>query len=400
MKILVLNCGSSSVKYQLLDMSVEPDLLAKGLVERIGLPTGNLTHKAKGKDKHEVEKPIEDHTVAIDLILETLTNSETGVISNINEITAAGHRVAHGGENFTKSALITNEVKADIERCIELAPLHNPANLKGILSLEKLLPQIPQVAVFDTSFHQSMPEKSYLYAIPYEYYEKYQIRRYGFHGTSHKFVAEKACNILGMDFNNSRIITCHLGNGASIAAIKNGKSMDTTMGFTPVEGLVMGTRSGDVGLGVVFYLMEKEGLSIKEANDLINKKSGLKGLSGISSDMRDICNAAAEGNKRAQIAFDVFINRIKKYVGAYAMELGGIDLLIFTGGIGENAINVREAVCEGTEFLGIEFDKSKNAKTQGVDALISKPESKTKVMAVTTNEELVIATDTMNIVKN
>ncbi len=398
MIVLVLNCGSSSIKYQVIDMSNDSKLLAKGIVERVGLADGILTHKPEGKEKYEVFEPIPDHNVGINLILDTLVDKEHGVISNINDIVAVGHRVAHGGEFFTESSLINERVKSEIEKCIELAPLHNPANLKGILSMEKLLPGVPQVAVFDTSFHQTMPNFSYLYAIPYEYYEKYKIRRYGFHGTSHKFVAQKACRILGMDFNNCKIITCHLGNGASIAAIKNGKSVDTSMGFTPVEGLIMGTRSGDVDPGVLLFLAEKENLSIKQVNDVINKKSGVQGISGLSSDMRDLENASAAGNERAQLAIDMYYYRVKKYVGAYAAVMDGVDLIIFTGGIGENDDNIRAHVSEAIDFMGVDFDADANKGVRGKDKLLTKPNSRVKVMSITTNEELVIATDTASIV--
>ncbi|MCX7954541.1 MAG: acetate kinase [Bacteroidales bacterium] len=398
MKVLVLNCGSSSIKYQLLDMHDEPDLLAKGLVERIGLPDSELSHQAKGKEKIKWVRPISNHTEGIEWILQTLTDKNHGVISSLSEISAVGHRVAHGGENFTKSALITEETKNNIERCIELAPLHNPANLKGILATEELLPGVPMVAVFDTSFHQTMLPEAYMYAIPYEYYEKYKIRRYGFHGTSHKYVAQKACKILGWDINEVNIITNHLGNGASVAAIKNGKSVDTSMGFTPVEGLMMGTRCGDLDNGVLLFLMEKENLNTKQANDLINKRSGVFGISGVSMDMRDLHNAMEQGNKRAELALKMYAYRVKKYIGAYAAALGGVDLIIFTGGIGENDYKIREWACEGLEFMGVKIDKAVNDGLKGKDAIISTPDSKVKVMCITTNEELVIAIDTVNIV--
>ncbi|MGE0076559.1 MAG: acetate/propionate family kinase [Bacteroidales bacterium] len=398
MIVLVLNCGSSSIKYQLINMAEESQLLAKGLVERIGFTDAILTHKPEGKDKYEAVTNIPDHTVGINLVLEALVDKNHGVISSLNEIKAVGHRVAHGGEFFTSSSLVNDHVKSEIEKCIELAPLHNPANLKGIMSMEKLLPNVPQVAVFDTSFHQSMPKYSYLYGLPYEYYDKYRIRRYGFHGTSHKYVAQKACNILGTDFNTQKIITCHLGNGASIAAIQNGKSLDTSMGFTPVEGLLMGTRSGDLDAGILLYVAEKENLSLKEVNDVINKKSGVAGVSGLSSDMRDIENAAAAGNERAQLALDMYYYRVKKYVGAYAAAMDGVDLVIFTGGIGENDSLLREKVSSALDFMGIDFDVEANKGVRGKDKLLTKPNSKVKVMVITTNEELVIATDTANIV--
>ncbi len=398
MKVLVLNCGSSSIKYQLLDMSGEPDLLAKGLLERIGLKDSELSHQPKAKDKVKWTREIPSHTEGIDWILQTLVDKEYGVLTSLSEISAVGHRVAHGGENFTKSALITEQTKKDIEACIELAPLHNPANLKGILAMEKLLPGVPMVAVFDTSFHQTMPPEAYMYAIPYEYYEKYKIRRYAFHGTSHKYVAEKACKILEWDFNKVNIITCHLGNGASVAAIKQGKSIDSSMGFTPVEGLMMGTRVGDVDAGVLLFLMDKEKLDCNGLNNLINKKSGVLGISGVSMDMRDLHISMAQGNKRAELALKMYAYRVKKYIGAYATALGGVDLIIFTGGIGENDYDIRKWACEGLEFMGVKFDSDKNFGVKGKDVIINADDSKVKVMAVTTNEELVIAIDTVNIV--
>ena len=398
MKILVLNCGSSSIKYQLVDMANDADVLAKGLVERIGLEMGEFTHRPKDKDKHYVQTPIPDHTKGIDLVLNALTDKAHGVIADLKEISACGHRVAHGGEYFKVSSLITEEAKNEIKKLCELAPLHNPASLEGILAIEKLLPGIKQAGVFDTSFHQTMPEEAFLYAIPYEYYEKNKIRRYGFHGTSHKFVAHKAAQLIGKDWNNQKIISCHLGNGASIAAVKNGKSIDTSMGFTPVEGLVMGTRCGDLDLGALIYIAEKENLDYKGMNNLINKKSGLAGISEISADMRDVEQAAEKGDKKAQNAFDAFVYRVKKYIGAYAAAMGGVDIILFTGGIGENGIKQREAVCEGLEFLGVDFDKAAN-NVRGEDKIITKQGSKVTAMVVTTNEELVIAQDTYALVK-
>ncbi|MBN1988723.1 MAG: acetate kinase [Bacteroidales bacterium] len=398
MIVLVLNCGSSSIKYQVIEMGNGNTLLAKGLVERIGLTDGVLTHKPEGKERYETVKDIPDHTVGINLILEALVDKNHGVISSLKDIAAVGHRVAHGGEFFTESVLVDDKVKHEIEKCIELAPLHNPANLKGILSMENLLPGIPQVAVFDTSFHQSMPKEAYLYALPYEFYDKYKIRRYGFHGTSHKFVAQKACDILGMDFNNSKIITCHLGNGASITAIKNGKSVETSMGFTPVDGLIMGTRCGSVDPGVLLYLADKENLNLKGINDIINKQSGVMGISGLSSDMRDLENAAANGNERAQLALDMYNFRVKKFIGGYAAVMEGVDLIVFTGGIGENDSILREKVSKSMAYMGVDFDADANKGVRGKDKLLTKPESKVKVMVITTNEELVIATDTASIV--
>ncbi len=398
MKVLVLNCGSSSIKYQLIDMSHDADLLAKGIVERVGMKNAELTHSAKNRDKFNMVKDVPDHQTGINLILEILVHPAQGVIKSKDEISAVGHRVAHGGENFRTSVRITDWVKQDIERCCELAPLHNPHNLKGILSIDAILPDVPQVAVFDTSFHQSMPKHVYLYGIPYEYYEKYNIRRYGFHGTSHKFVAQKACDILGKNWEELKIITCHLGNGASIAAIDKGMSVETSMGFTPIEGLIMGTRAGDLDIGVVLYLMEKENLDYKEINNLLNKKSGVMGVSGLSFDMRDIESAAQDGHERARIAQDMYCHRVKKYIGAYTAVMDGIDLLIFTGGIGENDCTVREKVCKDLHFFGVELDVEKNKGLHGKDLVISKPGSRTTTMVVTTNEELVIARDTLSIV--
>ncbi len=399
MNILVLNCGSSSIKYQLLDMSGEPVLLAKGLVEKIGLPLGSFTHKPEGKDKWVTEQAIPDHSVGMDLILKALIDSEHGVIRSLDEIKAAGHRIAHGGEYFSHSVIITADVKEKIKACSEIAPLHNPAHLKGIETIERLLPSIPQVAVFDTSFHQTLPPKAFIYGIPYEYYQKYSIRKYGFHGTSHKFVAEKACKILGWDITTKKIITCHLGNGASITAIDKGKSVDTSMGFTPVAGVVMGTRCGDLDTGALLYICDKENLSNSDAVKLTNKESGVMGISGVSSDFRELDAAIQQGNKRAQLAFDIFNYDVKKYIGAYAAVLNGVDLIIFTGGIGENNKAVRSEVCQGLSYLGVEFDEAVNQSTQGEDRIISTPASKTKVMTITTDEELVIATDTLNLIR-
>jgi acetate kinase len=400
MKLLVLNCGSSSIKYQLIDLSDEADLKAKGLLDRIGLQISDLTHQVTGKEKVRITQEVPDHQVGINLILKTLKDPVYGVIEDENEILAVGHRVAHGGENMKASVLIDEEVKKDIERCCELAPLHNPANLKGILSIEAILPHVPQVAVFDTSFHQSMPAHSYLYPIPYEYYEKYKVRRYGFHGTSHKFVAQKACRYLGKDFSGINIITCHLGNGSSVAAIEKGKSVDTSMGFTPLEGLMMGTRSGDVDLGVLLYIAEKENLSIKDTNNMFNKKSGVCGISGISFDMRDVEQAAENGNKRAQLALDMYAYRVKKYIGAYVAAMGGVEMIVLTGGIGENDWLTRKKILSGLEFLGVEFDAERNVNMRGREAILTKPGSKIVAMVMPTNEEMVIAVDTFNIVNN
>lgn len=399
MKILVLNCGSSSIKYQLINMANNAELLAKGLLDRIGLKDSELKHQPRGKEAYMLIQDVPDHETGIDLILKALLDTDHGVIESVEDIFAVGHRVAHGGENFSASALITEEVMKNIEEVIELAPLHNPANLKGIVSMKKLLPNVPMVAVFDTAFHQSIPQHAYMYGLPYEMYEQDKIRRYGFHGTSHKYVFQKACDALFLRQDNVRAITCHLGNGASIAAIKNGKSVDTSMGLTPVEGLLMGTRAGDLDLGALLYIMKKKDLSIDDANNLINKKSGVLGISGISYDMRDIENAAwNDGHKRAQLALDMYIYRIKKYIGAYAAAMGGVDLIIFTGGVGENGPETREAVCKGLEFLGVQFDPERNTGIRGKLELISRHDSPVKVMVVPTNEELVIAHDTLKIV--
>lgn len=401
MIILVLNCGSSSIKYQLIKITSpsENKLLAKGQIERIGLTDGVLTHKPADKPKFQFIKSIPDHSVGINIILDALTDEHHGVIESLSEISAAGHRVAHGGEYFPDSAIVTPTVKQQIENCFELAPLHNPANLRGILSIERLLPTIPQVAVFDTSFHQTMPRESYLYAIPYSYYEEQRIRRYGFHGTSHKYVAQKACEMTGLDFEKCKIVTCHIGNGASITAIKNGKSIDTTMGFTPVDGLMMGTRSGTIDPGVLLYIMEKESVNSQKITDLINKQSGLLGISGISSDWRDVKQAADEGNERAKIAIDMFLARIKRFIGGYMAELEGTDMIVYTGGIGENVPLLREVTCHGLESMGISIDNQANNNARGVDTVISTPHSKVKVVVATTNEELVIASDTYRLLR-
>lgn len=398
MNVLVLNCGSSSIKYQLLDMSNGANVLAKGLVEKIGLTEGIFTHKPTGKDKYEVNQPIANHGVGIDLILKAVTDPDHGVISDIKEINAVGHRVAHGGEYFSGSVIVDEDAKKKIEACCELAPLHNPANLKGILSMENILPGVPQVAVFDTSFHQSIPKYAYMYGIPYEYYENNAVRRYGFHGTSHKFVAQKACDSLGWNIEDKKIITCHLGNGASICAIDGGKSVDTSMGFTPNEGLMMGTRTGNLDLGALLYIAAKKNMNLEEANNLVNKESGMMGVSGVSSDCRDLEEAAAEGNERAQLALDMFSYRVRKYIGAYSAVLGGVDLIIFTGGIGENDWTTRKKSCETLGYLGVDFDDDANYKHRGEDKVLTKEGSKVKVMMVTTNEELVIATDTKELV--
>ena len=400
MVILVLNCGSSSIKYQVIDMeAASSKLLAKGLVERIGLPEGDLTHKPVGKEPFEAHQPIPDHTTGISLVLKALTDPVHGVISSLDEVKAVGHRVAHGGEFFPASCLVDEEVKTKIRSLFEIAPLHNPANLEGVLSIEKVLPGVPQVTVFDTSFHQTIPATNYMYALPYAYYEKYRVRKYGFHGTSHKFVARVGAELAGLDINHSKIITCHIGNGGSVTAVLNGKSFDTSMGFSPLDGLVMGTRCGQVDASAITFIGEKEGMSYAELNTMMNKQSGVQGLTGISSDMRDIDRAYDEGNPRAILARDMYYNRIKKFVGEYAAEMGGVDLIVFTGGVGENSSEMRETVCSGLEFMGVKFDREANRGVRGVNKILSAPDSKVKVAVIATNEELVIATDTYNLVK-
>jgi acetate kinase len=398
MKVLVLNCGSSSIKYQFINMEQNANVLAKGLVERIGLEMGEFTHKPASGDKHYVQTPIKDHEVGIRLVLEALLDKNHGVIASLNEINAVGHRVAHGGEYFKKSMVLEEKELTEIKNLCELAPLHNPANLLGIEVMMKMLPNVKQVGVFDTSFHQTMPVEAFLYAIPYKYYEENKIRRYGFHGTSHKYVAPKAAALLGKNYEDLKIIVCHLGNGASICAIKNGKSMDTSMGFTPVEGLVMGTRCGDLDLGALLYIGEKEGMDFKAMNALINKKSGLAGITGKSSDMRDIEAGINAGDERSLFAFKCFCYRVKKYIGAYTAAMNGVDLIVMTGGIGENDINARAEILGNLQFLGIDFDAEAN-NVRGEDKLITKPNSKTAAMVITTNEELVIATDTLALTK-
>ena len=400
MVILVLNCGSSSIKYQVIDMEdASSKLLAKGIVERIGLPEGDLTHKPVGKEPFELHRPIPDHTTGIKLVLDALTDPAHGVIASLDEVKAVGHRVAHGGEFFPESCIVTEDAKAKIRSLFEIAPLHNPANLEGVLSIEKVLPGVKQVTVFDTSFHQSIPAVNYMYALPHAYYEKYRVRKYGFHGTSHKYVAKAGAELAGLDFHNSRIITCHIGNGGSVTAILNGKSYDTSMGFSPLDGLVMGTRCGQVDASAITFIGEKEGMSYAELNTMMNKKSGVQGLTDISSDMRDIDRAYDEGNPRAILARDMYYGRIKKFIGEYAAEMGGVDMIIFTGGVGENSCEMREAVCTGLEFMGVKFDPAANKGARGVNKILSAPDSKVKVATIATNEELVIATDTYNLVK-
>lgn len=398
MKILVLNCGSSSVKYKLFNMTSK-EVLAEGVIEKIGLSDSFLKFTLPDGTKRVIEKEIPEHTVGVELILDTLTNTEYGCIQSLNEINAVGHRLVHGGENFNASVVITPEVIAHVEKCSDLAPLHNPANLKGIAAVTKILPHIPQVGVFDTAFHQTMPDYAYMYALPYEYYKQYGIRRYGFHGTSHRYVSKRACDFLGLDVSKEKIITAHLGNGGSITAIEHGKSIDTSMGLTPVEGLIMGTRSGDVDLGAITYLMDKEQLTGADVSELVNKKSGMLGISGVSSDMRDIEKAIEAENPRAKLAMEMYNYRIKKYIGSYAAALNGLDVLVFTGGVGENQSGTRQSVCEGLSYLGVEVDLALNAKSRGEEIELSTKNSKVRVVVIPTDEEFMIASDTLELVK-
>ena len=394
MKILVLNCGSSSIKYKLFEMETRT-ILAQGGVEKIGLPDSFLQVKLPSGEKVKIEKPMPEHTIGIQLILDSLVDEKIGCMKSLKEIDAVGHRVVHGGEKFNKSVLITPEVKEMIVKCIDLAPLHNPANLKGIEAIEKTLPGVPQVGVFDTAFHQTMPDEAYMYAIPYELYEKYAIRRYGFHGTSHRYVSARVCEYLGVDPKGKKIITAHIGNGGSCTAVLDGKSVDTSMGLTPIEGLMMGTRSGDLDLGAATFIMDKEHLTTAEFSTLVNKKSGLLGVSGVSSDARDIENAIAGGNKRADLARRMFIYRVKKYIGAYAAALDGVDIIVFTGGIGENDTYVRGEIAKGLGYLGVKIDEEKNKHSRGEEIVISTPDSRVTVCVIPTDEEWMIASDTM-----
>ena len=398
MKILVLNCGSSSIKYQFFSL-ISNTLVAKGIVEKIGMKGSFLKHEKENGQKILFEGEILDHKIGIEYILGVLSSAKHGCIKNLEEISAVGHRVVHGGELFTESKLVNEEVIQALEKYTELAPLHNPPNLKGIYGLRALIPSIPQVAVFDTAFHTTMPKHAYMYAIPYLLYKKYGIRRYGFHGTSHRFVSARACEILGSQCKGLKIITCHLGNGASVCAIKDGISVDTSMGFTPIEGLIMGTRSGDVDTGAVTFIMDKEKIGTKSTSVLFNKHSGLLGISGISSDMREIREAANKGDERCLLAIRMFDYRVKKYIGSYAAAMGGIDVLVFTGGIGENSDTTRTGICEGLEFLGIELDEQVNTGSRGKEVIISNKDARVKVMVVPTNEELMIAIDTQKIIE-
>ena len=395
MNVLIINAGSSSLKYQLMDPETGA-VSAKGLCERIYID-GRLTHNANGK-KIVKDIPMPTHSEAIQAVLAILVDPVDGVIKSTDEIDAVGHRVLHGGMEFFDSCIINDEVIAAIEKCIPLGPLHNPANLMGIRACQAVMPNTPQVAVFDTAFHQTMPAKAYMYALPYEMYEKYGIRRYGFHGTSHRYVSQRVCEYLGVDPAGKRIITCHVGNGGSISAVKDGKCIDTSMGLTPLEGLMMGTRSGDVDGGAVTFIMDKEGLAPSEMSNLLNKKSGVAGVTGVSSDMREVIAAAHEGNPRCRLALDMYAYRVKKYIGAYAAAMNGVDIILFTGGVGENQADMREAFCNGLDYLGVSLDKAKNNTVRGDEAIISTPDSKVTVCVIPTDEELMIAKDTMALV--
>ena len=395
MKILVLNCGSSSIKYKLFDMTTK-EVKAQGGIEKIGLPGSFLKFTLPNGDKKILEKDIPEHTAGIEFILNTLVSEEYGAIKSLEEINAVGHRMVHGGEKFAKSVLLDKEVLEAFVACNDLAPLHNPANLKGVNAVTAILPNVPQVGVFDTAFHQTMPDYAYMYAVPYELYTKYGVRRYGFHGTSHRYVSQRVCEFLNIPVEGTKIITCHIGNGGSITAIKDGKSVDTSMGLTPLEGLMMGTRSGDIDGGAVTYIMEKEGLDATGISNLLNKKSGVMGIFEKSSDMRDLENAVAAGEERAVLAENMYFYRIKKYIGAYAAALGGVDVVVFTGGVGENQATARWGSCTGLEYMGIKLDPEKN-KVRGEEAIISTDDSKVKVVVIPTDEELMIASDTMAI---
>ncbi|HPF20528.1 MAG TPA: acetate kinase [Syntrophomonas sp.] len=397
MKVLVVNAGSSSIKYQVFNMEDE-SVLAKGLVDRVGIPGTTLEHKPTGKDEVIIKKDLPDHTAGMKLVLEVLANSEYGVISDMAEIGAVGHRVVHGGESFADSVVIDDAVKKVIKDCFEIAPLHNPPNLMGIEACQELMPNVAHVAVFDTAFHQTMQAENYLYALPYEVYEKFKVRRYGFHGTSHYYVAHRAADMLGKPYEDCKIVTLHLGNGGSMAAIKDGKVVDTSMGFTPLEGLVMGTRSGDIDPAIVWFLMDKLGMDTAEANNYFNKKSGMLGLSGVSNDLRDVLEAAGSGNERAKIALQVYYNQVKGYIGNYMAKLNGCDCLVFTAGVGENGYDVREAICADMDYLGVKMDNEKN-KVRGKEVDVATADSKVRIFVIPTNEELVIARDTLRLSK-
>ncbi|MBO5157511.1 MAG: acetate kinase [Prevotella sp.] len=396
MKILVLNCGSSSIKYALYNMD-DKSVMTSGGAERVGLDGAFVKVKLANGEKKQIMHDIPEHTEGVKFIFSLLTDPEIGVIKDLKEIDAVGHRMVHGGEKFNQSVVLTDEVLKTFEECSDLAPLHNPANLKGVNAVKELMPGLPQVGVFDTAFHQTMPDYAYMYAIPYELYEKYGIRRYGFHGTSHRYVSKRACEFLGVNYDDQHIITCHIGNGGSVAAVKHGKCIDTSMGLTPLEGVMMGTRSGDIDGGAVAFIQKKLGLDADGISNLLNKKSGVQGITGISSDMREIDAAAENGDKKAVLALEMYNYRIKKYVGAYAAAMGGADIIVFTAGVGENQASMRAAVCENMEWMGIKLDEEKNAKVRGVEAIISTEDSPVTVVVIPTDEELVIATDTMSL---
>lgn len=396
MKILVLNCGSSSIKYALYDMDSKT-VMTSGGAERVGLDGAFVKVKLPNGEKKQIMHDIPEHTEGVKFIFSLLTNPEIGVIKDLKEIDAVGHRMVHGGEKFNKSVVLNDEVLKAFEACSDLAPLHNPANLKGVKAVTELMPGLPQVGVFDTAFHQTMPKHSYMYAVPYELYEKYGVRRYGFHGTSHRYVSQRVCDYLGVKSEGQKIITCHIGNGGSIAAVQDGKCVDTSMGLTPLEGLMMGTRSGDIDGGAIAFIEKKLGLDADGISNLLNKKSGLLGVSGISSDMREVFSANEAGNERAKLAFEMYCYRIRKYVGSYAAAMNGCDIIVFTAGVGENQANVRESVCQGLSFMGVDIDVEKNLGIHGEEAIISTPDSKVKVVVIPTDEELMIATDTMNL---
>lgn len=398
MKVLVLNCGSSSIKYKMFDME-RKEVIAQGGIEKIGLKDSFLKFTLPDGKKKVLEKDIPEHTIGVEFILSTLVSPEYGAIKSLDEINAVGHRMVHGGEKFSKSVLLTEEVLEAFTACNDLAPLHNPANLKGVNAISAILPDVPQIGVFDTAFHQTMPDYAYLYAIPYHLYKKYGIRRYGFHGTSHRYVSQRVCEFLGVQPEGKKIITCHIGNGASVSAVKDGKCMDTSMGLTPLEGLIMGTRCGDIDAGAVTFLMDKENLDVAGVSDLLNKKSGVAGMMNGSSDMRDLEAAVAKGDQQAILTEQMYFYRIKKYIGAYAAALGGVDIIVFTGGVGENQASARWGACEGLEFMGVKIDAEKN-KVRGEEMIISTEDSKVKVVVVPTDEELMIASDTLAILKN
>ena len=397
MKILVLNCGSSSIKYALYDMD-DQRVITSGGIEKIGLPDSFIKLKVNGQ-KVQIDAPVPEHTAGVELIFKVLTTGDYAVLNDLHELDAVGHRMVHGGEKFSQSVLLTPAVMADFAACNDLAPLHNPANIKGVNAVSELLPEVPQVGVFDTAFHQTMPDYAYMYALPYELYKDYGVRRYGFHGTSHRYVSQRVCEYLGIKAEGLKLITCHIGNGGSITAVKDGKSVDTSMGLTPLEGLIMGTRSGDIDAGAVTFLMDKLNLDTKGLSNLLNKKSGLAGVSGLSSDFRDILAGIADGNERARLAKEMYCYRIKKYIGAYAAAMGGVDVILFTAGAGENQYEVREGATNGLEFLGVKLDAAKNRACRATEAVISADDSKVKVVVIPTDEELMIALDTLSIVQ-